>query len=40
MSCDHSHVPLHYQIIKEKEKKSQKKRNIKLRKIDKSEEKY
>jgi len=33
MSCDYSHVPLHHQNkIKEKEKKNQKKRNIKSRK--------
>jgi len=32
-------MPLHHQIIKEKEKKNQKKRNIKLRKINKSKEK-
>jgi len=33
-------MPLHCQIIKEKEKKNQKKRDIKSRKIDKSKEKY
>ena len=38
MLCDCSHVPLHCQIIKER--KNQKKRNIKSRKIDKRKEKF
>jgi len=37
MSCDHSHMPLPHN--KEKEKENQKKRNIKLRKIDKRKRK-
>jgi len=36
ISCDHSHIPLHYQ---RKEKENQKKRNIKSRKIDKRKRK-
>ena len=40
MSCDYIYVPLHHQIIiKGKEKKSQKKRNIRSRKIDKRKRK-
>ena len=40
MLYDHSHMPLHHQIIKSKSKVKYKKKYIKLRKINKSKEKY